>query len=342
MAGVLALTDEERLRSEEWTEIDGDLKGVEPGLARAVVSARVGMAKADCPRSHYRRVPEDVDCFDDIPYLDDGIRGHKLDVYLPHDAVLRGGHALPVYVDIHGGGFTYGYKELNRNFNVNLAEQGFAVLSLSYRPFPQIDFLGQLRDIFSAFSWIGEHLGDYPVDSGSLFITGDSAGGTLGLYALAIESSDAMSRAFGIERSGLRWKGAALVSGLFDLTSYVDLAAGRPPCDPAQVFDGWEVLAPAMFRGLVGDPEHYVDLGTLTDEVELPSVFLNTSSDDFIECHSLRLASELSRHGRDFELHDVYAPKGWALGHVYPVCMSWLPESQETLRRIREFSYGRI
>ena len=64
------------------------------------------------------------------------------------------GHTLPVYIDIHGGGFTYGYKELNRNFNVHLAEQGFAVFSLNYRPAPQTDLRGQLADIQAALRWI--------------------------------------------------------------------------------------------------------------------------------------------------------------------------------------------
>ena len=49
-------------------------------------------------------------------------------------------HNLPVYIDVHGGGFVYGYKELNRNFCIALARRGFAVISISYRVLPTSRF----------------------------------------------------------------------------------------------------------------------------------------------------------------------------------------------------------
>ena len=52
----------------------------------------------------------------------------------------------------------YGYKELNRNFNVHLADMGFAVFSLNYRPAPQTDLKGQLADIEAGLRWIKAHL----------------------------------------------------------------------------------------------------------------------------------------------------------------------------------------
>ena len=109
----------------------------------------------------------------------------------------------PVYVDIHGGGFCYGYKELNRNFNTHLAAQGFAVVSLNYRPAPQTDLKGQLADVQAALRWLKAHLADYPVDPNAVFITGDSAGGALALLTLAIENSGLRHRVQG-RRARLR------------------------------------------------------------------------------------------------------------------------------------------
>ncbi len=96
-----------------------------------------------------------------MPYLPDGgygaeageSRGHLLDLYLPHSAMVRGGATLTVFIDIHGGVFTYGYKELNRNFNPHRAALGFAVFSLNYRPAPQTDLRGQLADVQNALAW---------------------------------------------------------------------------------------------------------------------------------------------------------------------------------------------
>ncbi|MFQ9337514.1 MAG: alpha/beta hydrolase [Varibaculum sp.] len=122
-----------------------------------------------------------------MPYVDDGTRAHRLDLYLPDGVVRRQDHS--VYIDIHGGGFVYAYKELNRNFCTNLAKLGFAVFSVNYRPAPETDFLGQLEDIAAAFRWIRIHRHEYPIDRNNVFLTGDSAGGTLALYMTAIERS---------------------------------------------------------------------------------------------------------------------------------------------------------
>lgn len=155
-SAAVPYVSEEMLRNAEaWTETDGDLAGVSPERAAGMRAMRYGSILCDTPRSALWHTPEGIDTFADIAYLPDGgydkaagqCRGHLLDVYLPHDAVLRGGKTLPVYVDIHGGGFTYGYKELNRNFNVHLADRGFAVFSLNYRPAPQTDLRGDRKSV---------------------------------------------------------------------------------------------------------------------------------------------------------------------------------------------------
>ena len=156
------LTDDMLKDAEGWTEVDGDLGDLSEERIRGILDMRFSAIAVDTPRSELWHTPESIDVIADIPYLPDGgydketgqCRGHLLDLYLPHDTVLRGGKSLPAYIDIHGGGFTYGYKELNRNFNVHLADMGFAVFSLNYRPAPQTDLKGQLADIEAGLRWI--------------------------------------------------------------------------------------------------------------------------------------------------------------------------------------------
>lgn len=338
----MTMSDEERRLFSQWTEVDGDI-GPEPtAIERMAVSSRVGTARLDNTRRPYWSVPEGIDCINDIPYVDDGSRPHLLDLYLPHESAVRAGRTTPVYIDIHGGGFVYGYKELNRNFCTHLAKEGFAVFSLNYGLAPRKDFMDQLRDVNLALAWIRDHMGEYPVDPGKVFLTGDSAGGTLGLYTLAVECSRDFAQAIGIVPSGLHFTGGAFISGLFDLTGYVDLTEGDFDRTGSPV-DTLAFMSPWFFRsfGATG-ARRYVDLDRMAGQVDLPPLFLNTSSDDFIQDNSLALALALSRQGKVFELHDVRPGKGVSLGHVYPVCMSWLEESQETLERIRRFSYDLI
>ncbi|WEV63674.1 alpha/beta hydrolase [Bifidobacterium sp. ESL0732] len=338
----LTISDEERKVLSTWTELDGDLEGCDPKYAQVALGLRLLFGRGDRSRAAYWENPEGIDLITDIDYAGDGIRAHKLDLYLPHDAVVRGGKTTPVYIDIHGGGFMYGHKELNRNFNTHLAQKGFAVFSLNYRPAPETDFLGQLTDIEQGFAWIAAHLADYPVDPNSVFITGDSAGGTLGLYSVALERSEKMAKDFGIAQAGLNLKGGAFISGLFDLTDYmaaVETPASGEGGDPTDIV---ALIAPFFFKSIHDKAIQWADLNYLVANVDLPPLFLNTSNDDFIQFSSLQLAMMLSQNGKDFEIHDRHTKRGESLGHVYPVGMSWLEESQETLQQIKGFSYNLI
>ncbi|MBN8883921.1 MAG: alpha/beta hydrolase [Salana multivorans] len=327
----LSPADLDRIRT--WTPIDEDLVGVADDVARLCREVRLATGAADLARSHHWADVEGVDAHLDLPYLDDDSVFHRLDLFLPHDAVLRGGTTLPVYVDIHGGGFTYGSKELNRSFCQHLAAKGFAVFSVNYRLLPTVTFLEQLEDVAAAFRWIAGHLADYPVSREAVFVTGDSAGGALGFYATALACNPEAARAAGIPDWGLLPRGAALVSGLYDLAPLLDGSADGPATfltALAPVF--WD----ERFRSL--EPR-FRDYAAMVAELDLPPIYLCTSSDDFLEADSLLLGAALARAGKRFEIQDWAPAPGVTLGHVFPVCVSWLEESDAVLNRIREFSY---
>lgn len=320
-----------------WTEIDDDLEGVAPERAAMIRSNRLGTAKFDYARTAYWHDPDGIDVIADLPYLPDGgydrgagqIRGHLLDLYLPHNACVRGGATTPVFIDIHGGGFTYGYKELNRNFATHLAAEGFAVFSLNYRPAPQTDLRGQLTDIQAALGWIRNHLADWPISPRNVFLTGDSAGAALAWYTLLIERDARAAAAFGVPApSGLPIAGAALISGVFALN---ESAIARRTLE--------STLGAGFFAGLGEGADGLLSPHAITAGADLPPLYLLTSSDDFIQAETLGLATMLAATGHDFELHDVKASPTETLGHVFPVCMSWLAESQRALRQIHDFAY---
>ncbi len=83
--------------------------------------------KSDAKNIASQTEPEGIKRICDIPYIGDGHPMHLLDVYYPEDAA----HALPVIIDIHGGGWMYGSKELNKIYCLNLAKRGFTVFNIS-------------------------------------------------------------------------------------------------------------------------------------------------------------------------------------------------------------------
>ncbi|WEV73683.1 alpha/beta hydrolase [Bifidobacterium sp. ESL0798] len=330
-------TDEERKLLAQWTEVDGDLDQIDPDLADKILTMRTAFGRGNIACSPYWENPEGVDAVTDLDYAGDGLRAHKLDVYYPHDAVVRGGKTTPVYIDIHGGGFVHEYKELNRNFCTHLADRGFVVFSLNYRLAPSADYLGQMQDVMTGMAWVKEHLADYPCDPEKIFITGDSVGGVMALYAVAIEHSKAMADSLGLKQAGLNVLGGTLVSGMHNLRPLVEQTEDYIN---GSMMDVITMMATRTFATLKATNSPFIDLDYMAANVDLPPLFLNTSNDDFLQGESLLLGAALAAHGRDFEVHDRHARKGETLGHIYPVCMTWLPESQDILHKIRDFSYN--
>ncbi len=115
----------------------------------------------------------------------------------------------------------------------------------------------------------------------------------------------------------------------FDLTERPDVPSARTQLEQTvgrEFFDGLDGAMPlAPFSAAA--------------QTALPPLYLLTSSDDFIQTETLGLATALACAGRDFELHDVKVAPTETLGHVFPVCMSWLPESQRALQQIHDFAY---
>lgn len=72
---------------------------------------------------------------------------------------------LPVIVDVHGGGWVYGNKELNEYYCMELAKLGFVVCDINYRLCPVTDLKGQVQDVTAALQWIFDHIHQYGGDS---------------------------------------------------------------------------------------------------------------------------------------------------------------------------------
>ncbi len=71
-----------------------------------------GNRRRDQVRLSTQPLPQGVEVRPGIPYLEDGDPMHTLNLYRP--AGVSG--PLPTIVDIHGGGWMYGDRELNRAY----------------------------------------------------------------------------------------------------------------------------------------------------------------------------------------------------------------------------------
>jgi len=111
----------------------------------------------------------------------DGPR-RTLDVYHRRDRPA----SAPVLLHFHGGGFYSGNKarEARPLIRHLTSRCGFVCASANYRLQPHVTLADQVADARDAITWVRAHAGEYGADSGTLFVTGSSAGAHLAIRAV--------------------------------------------------------------------------------------------------------------------------------------------------------------
>lgn len=135
-----------------------------------------------------------VDMQSDIPYINDGSADHLLDIYSPADADKT--QMLPVVILIHGGGYSSGFKELDRRLGQLIATHGFRVVNINYSLMPEVEFGQELREIMTVANWISDHRVQYGFADQNISIMGDSSAGHLTLLAAAAQNNQALQNYF--------------------------------------------------------------------------------------------------------------------------------------------------
>ena len=229
-----------------------------------------------------------------------------MDVFRPKDA--KG--VLPVLVDLHGGGFLLGKKEVNRLFCADMAERGFLVFCPEYPLAPEADLFAILRSLTASLDDIAEELPEYGGDPEHFFLCGDSAGAWLCVYLAALRNSPALREAAGVAGSRLPIRAIGLQSGMFYTTKRDKIGLFLPPSIYGK---DWKSHP---FRPYM-DPEDPEILRAL------PPCFLTTSAGDFLRGYSRQFAAALKRAGAD------HAFQGFLTKSLPHAFAAMLPEREE-------------
>lgn len=256
----------------------------------------------------------------DIPYMADETPEHLLDIYRP----LNSGDDLPVIVNIHGGGLFASYKTVNTWFNYEWAHKGYTVVSISYRRLPDTTLIHQIEDMMAALRFVSSHRQKYKLNLDCCYLTGDSAGALLALFALALEGSDSLRQAFHVQPSGICFRAAAFISIMLD-TRRKDMLSflGKIVTSPDEA---GKPYLPYIFAP-----------GSMVNHTQLPPLYLITSDEDIIQNDTLKLAHLLSAAGIPHRLLNFPKGKQSKLMHVFSVLYPILPESQHVYTDIDAF-----
>lgn len=105
----------------------------------------------------------------------------SISIYKPEQENLK--ELRPIYVYVHGGGWSNGNSESNANYHQMMREEGYVSFSINYRlatdDRPTWD--KQIEDVNDAMKWIYKNAKIYGGDPERIFLSGESAGGNLAL-----------------------------------------------------------------------------------------------------------------------------------------------------------------
>nr|WP_252894962.1 alpha/beta hydrolase [Liquorilactobacillus satsumensis] len=144
-------------------------------------------------------------------YIAHGSTLQTLNLYFPQKSESL--KPLPTIIDIHGGGWMYGNRRLNENYCRFLAAQGYAVMAMSYRLFPEVGLKQMMADIFASLHWL-EHFGPQKdCNLNKVYLVGDSAGAHLAGLAACLQASTKLQRIFALTPVNFEFTKIALING---------------------------------------------------------------------------------------------------------------------------------
>ncbi len=161
-------------------------------------------------------------CQLDVAYGSDPAQ--KLDIYLPEQQGLTG---LPIFCNIHGGGWTHGYKEWMGLNAPPIVAFPAIYISIGYRLAPASKHPAQLDDTFRALAWVHGQIAKLGGDPERLYVGGHSAGAHLS--ALITLRTDLYAR-YGLPAGVV--KACFAYNGVYDLRNVEIYGEHQNPGEP--------------------------------------------------------------------------------------------------------------
>lgn len=261
-----------------------------------IPTMRTSMRENDAKRDAGLTEPDTLEIIKNLSYGPYG-NENTFDIYYPKGT----DKCLPTIINIHGGGFFYGDKELYRFYTMYLATQGFTVVNFNYRLAPDHQYPAPLEDTNNLMNWLVEHGENYYVELNHLFLIGDSAGGQLVEQYAAMTSNPNYGQKFSFKIATVDFKAVAMNCGAYFLGQNVAL-------NQDFTFYFGETITPTL--------ESQFPVESYITE-NFPPSFVATATHDFLKDAAKPLADLLKAKGIETS-YKLYANQDNSdLGHVF-------------------------
>lgn len=269
----------------------------------------------DLERIDLSKLDHDIKSVKDISYVDDNSIEQKLDVHYLSNQKLK-----PILVDIHGGGFISGYKEMNSLFANYLAQRGFVVFNLNYRlAYPTINVFDQIEDISNAVKWIVSNAGKFEANIDEMYIAGHSAGGVLAVAESLLCHDKQMRDDFDIDERDYKYSGIILDCGVMHFYRKNIAYWGMR-----------NMIFPKGYRKM--DQYQYLVFENNRQLSTLPKTVLLTNEKDNLRDMTHYFKRVLDGHQVDHKLFDVGTD-----GHMGIIYKPYTEENQRIIDDVQEY-----
>lgn len=207
----------------------------------------------------------------------------------------------PLFLVIHGGGWSAGDSQQLPELNRILMKTGYHVASVSYSFIPAKIWPAQKNDVVEAINWLRRNTASLKFDPNKIILLGRSAGGQIA----------------GVIANQRRDLG---IVGLISYYAPTDLSFGFDVADENDIIDSRDLLRQLHNGDPLQNPEPYLDTSVLraVSPLSPPTLILHGKSDSLCwHKHSERWARVLeaakvkhyylrlpwATHGFDFNIH---------------------------------------
>jgi len=241
----------------------------------------ISLAQSQTQNPVMKYFPEGTILHGNIPYNNDTLKKHLLDIYLPANATGK----TPLVIWVHGGGWLSNDKYADMGYmKATIAEilkQGYALASIDYRFSTQAVFPAQIQDCNQAVAFLHENAAKYGLDTQRFVLMGFSAGGHLASLMGLSDNNKAPNFHTGKSAKPFGYKGVVDFYGPADLTLF---PKGDDPQSPEGILIGASPLdRPDLAKA--ASPVTYVDKN------DPPFLIIHGEKDDLVSTNHSKLLS---------------------------------------------------
>jgi len=237
-----------------------------------------------------RFFPKGTQLYSNIPYANDTLKSHQLDIFVPAGTAKT----HPVILWLHSGGWRAGGKQGDMYYMSNtlkaLIKNSYAIIAINYRYSTSAIFPAQIRDCNQAMEFIYNNAGKYQLDRQRIAIMGFSAGGHLAALMGLSNNNDIPDFYLSGKKPGFRISAVIDYFGLSDFYLIPHAEYKKTTNGPGLLFGAAMADKPALVKQAT--PLSYID------RADPPFLIIHGNKDEQMDVRqSVTLNDSLRSHG---------------------------------------------